>query len=54
MTRLTRKPEKEEVENSEEDVVFLEQVVDVDEGAAKVEGGQEDAKDDMSQGGQTH
>ena len=54
MKRLTRKPEKEEVENPKEDVVFLEQVVDVDKGAAKVEGGQEDAKDDMSQGGQSH
>ena len=50
----TWKPEEEEVEYSEEDLFFLEQVVDVDEGADKVEGCQEDTEEDMSQGGQTH
>ena len=45
---FTWKPEEEEVEYSKEDLFFLEQVVDVDEGADKVEGCQEDTEEYMS------
>ena len=51
---ITWKPEKKKVEDAKENLVFFEQIIDVDERTNKVEGSKKDTEDDMSQGGHTY
>ena len=53
LTLITWKPEKKKVEDAKENLVFFEQIIDVDERTNKVEGSKKDTEDDMSQGGHT-